>query len=190
MRCLAMTGWWRLRSCCRCGSRRRRIRSCRARATATSRRPRVACCRSRPRSATSRPRAVPTCWSASSGSASSTAGSPCRRARRPDTLVLGAGSLRPRSWSGRARAVAGVVIEALDDPPTLSCAPPDPERPSRRSASPKLTFRFERATARHPMWWTRRALPALPPRARGRGPGGRGASRYACEAADPSPPDR
>jgi hypothetical protein len=54
---------------------------------------------------------------------------------------------------GSPAAIAGVAIEALDDPatPLLATGPGTTEPPTASSA---LVLRFERATARHPMWWT------------------------------------
>ncbi|HEX2465116.1 MAG TPA: hypothetical protein VHR17_10875, partial [Thermoanaerobaculia bacterium] len=69
-----------------------------------------------------------------------------------DTLVL-APDRAAEILVGRASPLTGVVIEALDDPPTpLRATGPGTTEPS--AASPKLILRFERATARHPMWWT------------------------------------
>jgi hypothetical protein len=69
-----------------------------------------------------------------------------------DILVLAPGR-RAEILIGGAAPIAGVKIEALDDPATpLRASGPGTTAPS--SASPTTTLRFERATARHPMWWT------------------------------------
>ena len=70
----------------------------------------------------------------------------------PGTLLLAA-DRSAEILVGRSSPLAGLVIEALDDPPSpLRAAGPGTTEPG--TASPELTIRFVRATARHPMWWT------------------------------------
>jgi hypothetical protein len=70
----------------------------------------------------------------------------------PDVLVLASGRTAEILIGGPA-PIAAVAIEALDDPATpLLATGPGTTEPA--NASSTLMLRFERATARHPMWWT------------------------------------
>jgi hypothetical protein len=69
----------------------------------------------------------------------------------PDTLLLGRGR-RAEILVGNALPLAGVEIEALDGTTLLRAVGPGTVEPS--APGPRITVRFERETARHPMWWT------------------------------------
>jgi hypothetical protein len=70
----------------------------------------------------------------------------------PDTLELAAGR-RAEILVGRGSPLAGVVLETIGDPPGALHAE-GPGGAAAVAASGRLTLRFERASARHPMWWT------------------------------------
>jgi hypothetical protein len=69
-----------------------------------------------------------------------------------DILVLAPGR-SAEILLGSPAPIEGVRIESLDDPATaLRASGPGTTEPAAPSSP--ITLRFDRATARHPMWWT------------------------------------